>query len=664
MLYKMMKLGIPYKFIKYTRHFLSARKTRVEVNGCKSSNFYLNEGLPQGSAISPLLFLLFINDIDNSISEEATPSLFADDTAVWVAVGRSKEEAEQKMQSAIDKISKWADDWKMKLNKGKTEAMVISSSSADLRWQPNLKLDGIPVKIVKEYRFLGVTIDGGLRFTTHVNNIIAKGKKRNNILRCLAGKDWGQNLETQKGLYSTYIRSAMEYASSSWYQWISVRNKERLEAVQNESLRIMTRSSKTCPRDFLRLETGIEPLEARMEKNAMINWEKYARMEESDAQRLLKEKEVKNRLTTRIGWRNLTKPMMAEFECNRQTPKTRVQPWRRINANFTKVILEKKKENYTTEQLKQMTLDKIEEVNADVELYTDGSTSGTQLNGGAGISIRDKEGRTLNEVSKPAGRLCSSYDGECVAMEVATSWINDQESTGLHYLILTDSESLVEALDSNKWRDKHEWLKRVKMNLIEATERITICWIPSHCGTDGNERADALANRGAGEAQEDAPVTYSIVRAKVRRKKWKIQHERASEVFGDRRKPKFEIEKGWPLEIRRNYGRFRSNHSKELKSFRKFIQIEEDEKCSECGWRKEDIKHVLCECPTLEAKRRELHHEPITIDMMVTHPELCRKILASKYKTLKLPKERNPIERRDVEQPVGLLGDSGLVSLE
>ena len=68
LLYKMMKLGIPYKFIKYTRHFLSARKTRVEVNGCKSSNFYLNEGLPQGSAISPLLFLLFINDIDNNNS--------------------------------------------------------------------------------------------------------------------------------------------------------------------------------------------------------------------------------------------------------------------------------------------------------------------------------------------------------------------------------------------------------------------------------------------------------------------------------------------------------------------------------------------------------------------------------------------------------------------
>ena len=117
-------------------------------------------------------------------------------------------------------------------------------------------------------------MDSGLRFKTHVNRIIAKCKKRNNILRCLAGKDWGQSLESQRKLYTTYIRSAIEYASPAWYPWISKTSRRKLETVQNESIRIMARLAKTCPSDFLRLEAGLEPLEDRMKKNCMITWEK------------------------------------------------------------------------------------------------------------------------------------------------------------------------------------------------------------------------------------------------------------------------------------------------------------------------------------------------------------------------------------------------------
>ena len=146
------------------------------------------------------------------------------------------------------------------------------------------------LEVVKEYKFLGVMIDSGLRFKTHVNTTIAKCKRRNNILRCLAGKDWGQDRETQKTLYFTYIRSALEYAGPSWYPWISSTARERLEAVQNESLRIMTHMAKTTPVDFLRLEAGIEPLYERMSKNNQIMWERYMRLEPNDQRMMLAEK--------------------------------------------------------------------------------------------------------------------------------------------------------------------------------------------------------------------------------------------------------------------------------------------------------------------------------------------------------------------------------------
>ena len=81
LIFKMQQLNIPDRYIRHVRHFLSGRKTCVEVNRVRSENFRLERGLPQGSSISPLLFLIFINDIDVDLNADTTASLFADDTA-------------------------------------------------------------------------------------------------------------------------------------------------------------------------------------------------------------------------------------------------------------------------------------------------------------------------------------------------------------------------------------------------------------------------------------------------------------------------------------------------------------------------------------------------------------------------------------------------------
>ena len=117
------------------------------------------------------------------------------------------------MQDNINGIAGWVDKWKMKLNSDKTQVLIISTSKEDLSWKPALFLNGKQLEVVGEYKFLDVIIDSGLRFNAHVKKVVAKCRRRNNILRCLAGKDWGQSLETQRALYATYIRSDIEYAS-------------------------------------------------------------------------------------------------------------------------------------------------------------------------------------------------------------------------------------------------------------------------------------------------------------------------------------------------------------------------------------------------------------------------------------------------------------------
>ena len=170
---------------------------------------------------------------------------------------------------------------------------------------------------------------------------------------------------------------------------------------------------------------------------------------------MLAEKEVKTRVKTKAGWREKTKGKMDNNIC-RDIPRIPTNPMMKNRAVVTGVELEKNKNEYTLQKLAELTEMKIAEIDADVELYTDGSTSGEQQNGGAGVFAQDKLGNVLLEVWKAAGKLCSSYDGECVAMRTALEWIEEDDRGDIKYAIFTDSLSLTSALKSNDWKDTHE----------------------------------------------------------------------------------------------------------------------------------------------------------------------------------------------------------------
>ena len=147
---------------------------------------------------------------------------------------------------------------------------------------------------------------------------------------------------------------------------------------------------------------------------------------------------------------------------------------------FEEVELEKKKQLYDKEDLKKLALHKISSIEANIHIYTDGSTSGNQINGGAGVHIEYVDGVSepvsLHQASYAAGALCSSYTGEWVALLEARKWIeNNQEH--YRFLICTDSKSLHESLQSNDWKDQDPGLKEIETILKRLRVTIKIlCW--------------------------------------------------------------------------------------------------------------------------------------------------------------------------------------------
>jgi len=648
LLHKLQTLNIPWRFVKYVRSFLSSRITSVEINNVRSRKFHLKEGLPQGSAISPLLFVVFINDIDNDLSFDTLASLFADDTAIW-KWGRDLEgEARVEMQKEIDKIISWAETWKMSLNTDKTKAMIISSNPADSKINLGLRAGDNDIEQVDKYRFLGGTLESSLRFIAHLKELIKKCRQRINIMKSMSGKDWGNSVESQRTLYVQYVRSCFEYASSSFRSWIGKTKMEKLETLQNEALRSIAQLARTCPVDFLRLETNIEPLANRLEKIDMVLWDKYQRLPEDDPRRIMTNRQVPPpALVTRRGWRYETEKMIKERgydDIMRDTVTTPTKPWQTFpNLIIDYVPLEKKKAEYTPEDLRQAAIQKIESIPATFTIYTDGSTDGNQERGGAGIYVEDINHNEVLALSTPAGRFCTSYSGEAVAMLHCLDWLTEeeakQEDNQLQILICTDSRSLTEALQANDWKDGDEWLKKVKERLAGIRSQITLLWIPSHVNIEGNERADELAGIGATMTQDGVTVTHKTMKARIKRERWEVSHERASETYQERRGPKMEVEKRWPQDVRSLYSCLRTGHAKELNHYQHFIDNADDGLC-EHGCEEDDtIEHALCRCDaTAEARQRVLGGEA-TVSMLVTHPNECRKVLSARFKGLKLATE-------------------------
>ena len=253
-------------------------------------------------------------------------SLFADDTAIWRRDGKVRGSDRTLMQQEIDKITEWATTWKMSINVDKTKCMVISSSHQDQQWNPQFEAMGKAIKPVKAYPFLGNTTSNNLWFKDQVNKAVAKGTKRNKILKCMATKDWGNSQETQTKLYIQYNRSALEYGSSSWHTWIGKTSMGRLQSVQNEALRTAAGLAKTCPTEFLHAETGVEPMKDRFQKNDMVTYERYLRQDGCDPRRKLVDKEPRQRLKTRVGWRSSTKPLMEDLKHLKRAPRPKPTP--------------------------------------------------------------------------------------------------------------------------------------------------------------------------------------------------------------------------------------------------------------------------------------------------------------------------------------------------
>jgi len=221
--------GITGNIFNWIKSFLSGRMQRVVVNSCMSRFEHVLSGVPQGSVLGPLLFILYINDLPDKIN--CSCKLFADDTKIYAS-----SEQHQLLQEDITSLFEWSSKWQLAFNASKCKVLHIGKLNPHHNYFINGEdNDVIPLTNVDSERDLGVIFDSNLSFDLHINDCIARANRMMGIIfRSFVFMDSIMFLS----LYKSLVRSILEYGNVIWSP-LHKRQSICIENVQRRATRLL-----------------------------------------------------------------------------------------------------------------------------------------------------------------------------------------------------------------------------------------------------------------------------------------------------------------------------------------------------------------------------------------------------------------------------------------
>jgi Reverse transcriptase (RNA-dependent DNA polymerase)/Endonuclease-reverse transcriptase len=255
LLYKIERLGISGCLLACLGSLLRGRSQKVRIGSSYSGHRPVVSGVPQGSVLGPILFLLFINDIVDRFPPAAKSKLFADDLKSYVRV--VGEEAVVNFELLLVAIERWSSDWQLPLAGKKCSWMRITNRIPVALNCP-FKLDNMYLDEIKEVKDLGISFNCRLNFASHITSLIAKAKQRVFLLR----KSFTCSAPGALILgFKTYVIPSLEYCSQVWSP-SNIGDKTHIEAVQRSFTKVLAGDPGLSYRHRLEL-FGLRTLEYR-----------------------------------------------------------------------------------------------------------------------------------------------------------------------------------------------------------------------------------------------------------------------------------------------------------------------------------------------------------------------------------------------------------------
>lgn len=229
---KLRYLGFPIWITEWLRSYLSERKAFVNINGSHSRVFPITSGVPQGSVLGPLIFILFINDLCSRLRSEKL--LYADDLKIYRIISSHLDCLA--LQADIDELQRWCLENGMELNIKKCKTIVFTRRQSQIGFEYSVGTEIL--ERVASIRDLGVIFDTKLSFNEHISVTTAKAFAALGFIRRITSNF--DDIYAMKALYCSLVRSILEYAVCVWSP-VHATHVSRIERVQRSFIRYALR---------------------------------------------------------------------------------------------------------------------------------------------------------------------------------------------------------------------------------------------------------------------------------------------------------------------------------------------------------------------------------------------------------------------------------------
>ena len=605
-------IGLRGQLPIFIENFLKDRIFQTKIGNTFSEWYPQEEGVPQGSILSPILFKIKINSITKTLNPNIESSLYVDDFTIAFASNSKINHTERILQHQINKLEIWANENGLKFSTNKTQIVHFCKKNSCIK-TPEIFLYNNKIKVSDQASFLGVIFDKKLTFIPHIKNLKNKCINALNAFKVLCNPEWGGNVDILLNLYKSLILSKLDYACQI-YGSARPSYLKMLNTIQNQGLRLALGAFRTSPETSLHAEAYILPLELRRQKLSLQYAIKLNTLPNNPAHSIVFK--TPTNISKKISNnKNLIKPFSLRIldnlkeinfsENNTIKNLTPITPfWQlikpNINLELTKLI--KDKTNPTTYH-KHFHEILYNQYKYHDKIYTDGSKNEKAVSS-AYVPLNPKIPVQGQRIPSEA----TIFTAEANAINIAINDLNKSKNN--QFVIITDSLSCLIALDSPK--EKNPIILKLKQqihNILSKNINISFLWIPSHVGITGNELADELAkNCLSNQKIKNIKIPYLDYKNTITKyftKKWQIEWNKETSNKLHKIQPKLKKRSNQDLNRKENviYTRIKIGHTQLTHSF--LLKEENPPFCIRCN-KNLTIKHILTECIEFKNQKEKL----------------------------------------------------------